>query len=75
MPRLQAVVRVLRPCKPYKLNLAVEVNLHDNYSLRPLFGMKKYQKSCDNGAIVLQSTWKIGDIKPKTAHNWLYYCL
>ena len=53
--------------------MAVEVNLHD--SLRPLFGMKKYQNSYGNGAIVLQSTCKVGDFNPKTARKWSYYCL
>ena len=41
--------------------MAVEVNLHDNYFLQPLFGMKKYQKSWCNSVIVLRSTCGIAD--------------
>ena len=41
--------------------LAVDGNLQGNYSLLPLFGMKKYQKLCDNGAIILRSTCETGD--------------
>ena len=33
--------------------LAIEMNLRDNYYLRPFYGRKIHQKSCDNGAIDL----------------------
>ena len=68
MPHLQAVVGVIEAenaslsiVRRNIRQLAVEINLHGNYSLGPLFGVNKYQKLCGNGAIILRSTCEIGD--------------